>query len=247
MHKVLAVVDGREITTEHLQFLMQTIGPERANQFQSEEGQAQLLQELINQELFYSYAVENGLDQDEAYKNEVAIVTANLLKAYSVRQFLGKIELAPDAAKNFYEQHPQQFVQPETVKASHILVKTLEEASALKAIIDGGQPFEELAKLHSTCPSKDRGGDLGQFGRGQMVPEFEEAAFDLAVGQISEPVETQFGYHLIRLDSRQDGSTMAFEDVKDQVEQHLRQQQQNQAYFNQIAVLKDRYSVQVNA
>lgn len=244
-HKVLAVVDGREITTEHLNFLMQTIGPERAKQFQSEEGQAQLLQELINQELFYSDAMAKGLNTHEAYCREVEIVQANLLKSYAVRRFLDTVTLEPDAAEAFYHQYPQQFQEPETVSASHILVKTEAEALEIKGKIDQGEAFEDLALAHSTCPSKDRGGDLGQFGRGQMVPEFEAAAFSMDMGVVSEPVETQFGYHLIKVTQKKEAQTLAFEDVKSQIEGHLRQQQQNQAYFNHIATLKDQYTVKI--
>lgn len=83
------------------------------------------------------------------------------------------------------------------VKASHILVKTLEEATALKAKIKTYDDFAMLAEQHSLCPSKAKGGDLGSFGRGQMVKPFEDASFSLNVGEFSEPVQTQFGYHLI--------------------------------------------------
>lgn len=83
------------------------------------------------------------------------------------------------------------------IRARHILVSDLNTANTLKAKIDEGSNFAELAQLHSLCPSKAAGGDLGQFGRGQMVKPFEDAAFGLEPGQVSGPVQTQFGYHLI--------------------------------------------------
>jgi len=83
------------------------------------------------------------------------------------------------------------------VKASHLLVETEEEAIALKEEILSGKPFEDVAAEHSHCPSGANGGDLGFFGRGQMVGEFENAAFDLNVGELSDPVRTNFGWHLI--------------------------------------------------
>jgi peptidyl-prolyl cis-trans isomerase C len=86
----------------------------------------------------------------------------------------------------------------EQVRASHILVSTLEEANSLKEQLNNGVDFATLASLHSGCPSKQNGGDLGFFGRGMMVKPFEDAAFDTPVGQISEAVQTQFGYHLIK-------------------------------------------------
>ena len=85
------------------------------------------------------------------------------------------------------------------VKASHILVNDEKAAKDLKTQIEGGMSFEEMAKQHSSCPSKRAGGDLGWFGKGQMVKAFEDAAFSLPEGKISEPVKTQFGYHLIKV------------------------------------------------
>jgi peptidyl-prolyl cis-trans isomerase C len=84
------------------------------------------------------------------------------------------------------------------INAAHILVSTLEEATALKAQIDSGADFSALAVHHSKCPSKDTGGNLGFFGKGQMVKPFEDAAYSIDVGQVSNPIQTQFGFHLIK-------------------------------------------------
>lgn len=86
-----------------------------------------------------------------------------------------------------------------SVRASHILVDTKTQAQDIKTQIDNGASFESMAKKHSKCPSKDQGGDLGYFERGQMVPEFEDAAFNLPIGKVSEPVKTQFGWHIIKV------------------------------------------------
>ena len=85
------------------------------------------------------------------------------------------------------------------VRASHILVSTEQEALDLKKIIDGGEDFGKVAQQHSQCPSGRKGGDLGFFGKGMMVPEFETAAFNSQVNEVSAPVKTQFGYHLIKV------------------------------------------------
>ncbi len=87
-------------------------------------------------------------------------------------------------------------------KAKHILVDSLEVAESLKADIEGGADFGDVAHEHSSCPSAKKGGDLGEFGKGQMVPEFDEVIFSAEVGKTHGPVETQFGYHLIEITSR---------------------------------------------
>lgn len=99
----------------------------------------------------------------------------------------------------------QNFVKLQSVKyvsAGHILVDTYDEAASLKKRIDNGESFEKLAAKYSKCPSSQRGGALGMFGRGQMVKPFENAAFNLEVGQVSEPVKTEFGWHLIKVYNR---------------------------------------------
>ncbi|MEC7696392.1 MAG: peptidylprolyl isomerase [Planctomycetota bacterium] len=90
-----------------------------------------------------------------------------------------------------------------TATARHILVESEEECNAIKAKIDGGESFEELAKSHSKCPSGQQGGDLGSFGPGQMVKEFDEVVFSGDLGVVHGPVQTQFGYHLLEITSRE--------------------------------------------
>ncbi len=99
-------------------------------------------------------------------------------------------------AKNSTDANAANYTQ---VRAAHILVDTKSQASGLKNRIEGGEDFAKMAKQFSKCPSGQRGGDLGYFGRGQMVPEFETAAFELPKGEISEPVQTDFGWHIIKV------------------------------------------------
>ena len=103
--------------------------------------------------------------------------------------------------------------------------------------------FEEAAKQYSTCPSKEQGGNLGVFGRGMMVPEFEEAAFTLGLEKVSEPVQTQFGYHLIKVEAKNEATTSEFETVKNQIIQRLMQENQEKKYLDLIKELEVKYDV----
>ena len=142
----------------------------------------------------------------------------------------------------FYNAHPDSFKKPETVSAKHILVAEEEECmKVLEAIQNGEKTFEDSAKECSTCPSGQEGGDLGEFGRGQMVKEFEDAAFAAEVGAIVGPVKTQFGYHLIKVEEKNEPIVMAYEEVKEQIKKSLLQQKQQQAYTAKIAELKEKY------
>lgn len=151
--------------------------------------------------------------------------------------------------EGFYNEQKDSFVQPETVAARHILVKfdvaDTNAAKAAKAKIDdlrkqlvAGGDFAKLAKENSDCPSKEHGGELGQFPRGQMVKPFEDAAFSLATNEISPVVETQFGYHLIQVTEHSMAKTNNLSEVKDKLVQHLKQKKQMELFETFIAKLK---------
>ena len=137
-----------------------------------------------------------------------------------------------------------KFQKGESVNASHILVDSEEKANELLAKINAGEiSFEDAARENSSCPSKENGGNLGEFTRGQMVPEFDEACFTMEVGQTAGPVKTQFGYHLIRLNSKGEETEMPFDAIKGQLKEKLMQDKQQAAYQSKLNQLKILYPV----
>lgn len=243
--KVLATVNGRNVTQMDMDMLVQTLGPQRMAQFSSPEGQSQLLDELINQELFYSDAMDQKLTEEEAYKAEVQNAADQILKQYAIRKVLVQAQVEEDEMKSFYEKNQVYYKQPEMVQASHILIDTIDEAKNIILEITEGLSFEEAAAKYSKCPSKERGGDLGMFGKGQMVPEFEKRAFELAIDEISEPVQTQFGYHIIKPTKKNEESQKSFDEVKAQIKQELTIKAQNDLYLAKVAELKEKYEVSI--
>jgi len=157
-----------------------------------------------------------------------------LTGAFIDQEVNAKISITPEQARQYYDANPDKFKQPETIHASHILIGVDAKASAedkqaarrkadeILAQIKGGADFAELAKAESSCPSAKQGGDLGTFGRGQMVKPFEEAAFSLNEGAVSEVVETQFGYHIIKSQARNPSGTLPFEQVQDKIQAQLK-------------------------
>lgn len=244
-NKVLATVGGREITEMDVNRLIESLGPQRAMQFQSEEGRKRILEELISQELFYLDAIESNLHEEDSFKKELENVKSNLLKQYSVRKTLSGVALGENEAKDYYNQNIEQFKAPESVAASHILVDTEEEANDILGKINDGLAFGEAAKQYSKCPSNANQGSLGEFTRGKMVPEFENAAFELNKDEISKPVKTQFGYHIINVTDKSDASISSFDEVKGELEQHLLTMKQNEHYLNKGNELKAKYEVKI--
>lgn len=242
-NKVLAAVNGKEITQKDVDVFIKGLGPEVAMQFQSPERVKQIVDELANRELLYLDAVENGLDQEEDFKLEIEKVQADLLKQYAIHKLLTGISVTEDEIKKYYDDHKEHFKTSEKVKASHILVKEEEDADRILKEINDGLSFEEAASKYSMCPSKEKGGNLGEFGRGSMVPEFEEVAFSIEPGKISEPVKTQFGYHLIKVEDKEEGRISDFEEVENQVNKQLIALKQQERYLNKTKELKTKYEI----
>lgn len=155
-------------------------------------------------------------------------------------QIADKIKISDKESKAFYDTNPDRFKQPEQIKASHILIKVEPGADEMKKSeakqkikniqqkLDKGEDFAALAKEFSECPSKNKGGDLGYFRRGQMVKPFEDAAFALKAEKVSDIVETQFGYHIIKVIDKKPEKTIEYENVKKDLAQHLKQEKTNQ-------------------
>jgi peptidyl-prolyl cis-trans isomerase C len=169
-----------------------------------------------------------------------------------------KVAVQPTDVNTFYQQNPDKFQQPERVRASHILIRTEENADAkakdaakakaadLLKQVKAGKDFAELAKQHSQDPgSAVQGGDLGFFQQGQMVGAFERAAFALKPGEVSDIVETPFGFHIIKMAEKQAARTVPIEEVKPQIEQYLQNQQRQQKTQAFIESLKSKGKVEI--
>lgn len=243
-NKVLAKVNGREITDQDLQAFFQTLGQQIQGQFQGEVGMQRLLDELIYQELFYAEAIDSKLEASEQFQVELNRMKESLLKQFNIKNLVDSVRVEDSEIELFYNENPHYFSSESQIQASHILVDSEERANEILAEIQNGMAFTEAAAQYSSCPSSQQGGDLGFFARGQMVPEFEAVAFELKLEEISKPVQTQFGYHLILKAAEQEGGTQPLEQVKQQIEHQLLIQKQNAAYITKVEALKEQYPIE---
>jgi peptidyl-prolyl cis-trans isomerase C len=173
------------------------------------------------------------------------------------QELASKVTVTPEEVKAFYNGNPEFFKTPDMVRASHILVKVDKDATAdqkaaaLEKIkgaqnrIKAGEDFAQVAQEVSDCPSKAKGGDLDFFKKGDMVPPFENAAFSMKPGDISDIVETEFGYHIIKVTDKKDAGTIPFDDVKARIEQHLKSEKMSQELPKYIESLKSKANIKI--
>ena len=240
---VLANVNGKPITQDDVNRFIAAMG-RNGQAYQSPQGRAAILEQLIAQRLFLLDAQRNLYEREQAFKDQLAAVKEQLLMEYAIGKCVESVRVSEEEVKAFYDEHKDDFNAGETVNASHILVDSEEKAAELLAAITSDEiSFEDAAKENSTCPSSAQGGNLGDFGRGQMVPEFDTACFEMEVGEVRGPVKTQFGYHLIRLNAKNAAEPIAYADIRAELFAKLTQEKQQAAYQSKINQLKILYPV----
>lgn len=258
--KITMLDVDREINMMYQQAIMQGTYPDDSK---IEEYRQQAVNTLIGRELLIQDAEKKNYAADQAAVDEYMEALAmnyggkesleqtlagqgmsldklrtdteryQIVSNYVENEIRSGIEVAGSDARSYYDENREYFRQEETVRASHILIQTPEDADEeeLKAAYDKisdireqiveGADFSELAREYSDCPSAENGGDLGEFGPGRMVPPFDRAVFSMKPGELSKPVQTQFGFHLIKLVEKNDGKVIEYDDVKNQITDYL--------------------------
>ena len=248
----LATVNGKNITSDEVNKILLEGTQGRFMSLPKEkqdELQKRVVDGIITQELVFADAKKNGVLESAEYKEELADITDRIQKQLAAKvweqQELAKVTVTDKEKRDYYKKNSSEFVEKEKVHARHILVK--EEGEA-KAIIKELKPlkgeklkekFIELAQQKSTGPSAPKGGDLGYFPQGQMVPSFNDAVFAMKKGTITTtPVKSQFGYHVIYLEDKQPGKTLSYEEVENFIGQRLQMEKFKEKMEKKMADMK---------
>ena len=244
-NKVLARVSNTVITTNDLKARIAKMPPYYQNIIS--KNPKRYVEDVIVETLCYEEGVRRGIDRDKEVKEVVneakkKIVMAKLIK----NEVEDKIVVMEDEMKKFYAEHKDEFKTPEMWRASHILVADEKEAKAMLDELAKGANFEDLAKAHSIDATASRGGDVGYFRVGQLVPDFEKACLKLDVGQTSDVVRTQFGYHIIRLTGRKEPGIKSYDDARSAIEAELKKEKRSVLFNALVMKLKNKYGVEVN-
>lgn len=244
----LAKVGETKITQSDFERELENLPNFAQKMFEDSSGKEKFVDELIKKELLYQEALKKGLDKDTKYLKRVEdFKKIALVGQLLEKEIESKAKVSDKDVKDYYEKHKEDFTTVSQIRASHILVKTEEEAKKILERLKKGENFAKIAKKISIDHgSAKNGGDLGFFSKGQMVPEFEAAAVKLKPGEISEPVKTQFGYHIIKVMDKKQGQIIEFEKVKDFISQRLSAEKQKEVFDSYIEGLKKTYKVEIN-
>jgi len=247
--KVLAKVAEYEIKEKDVDQVLQLMGPQGA-MYNTDQGRKLFLDELVSMRLLYLSAATQGLEKSPEYLAVLENFSHQTLARIAAEKILESVTVSEEDSKKFYDENPDQFVTPEEIHARHILLSDdVTSADTIKLVqgeLKKGTSFDVLAERYSIDPSAaGSGGDLGFFPRGRMVPEFEEAAFAMKEpGDVSAPVKSQFGWHIIKFEEMKPSAMMPFDDVKSQITQHLINEKRAQAFQTALDALKKDFKVE---
>jgi peptidyl-prolyl cis-trans isomerase C len=233
---VLATVNGKKITQKDYDMYVQL------NAQSAKAPKERIIDELVSRELVYQDAIKKGLDKDKEVKAHLAALKTNVILGAALNKAATRKKITDKELKKLYNDKIANMKMTE-YKASHILLKTKEDAEKVITELDMGGDFADLAKKKSTGPSAKQGGDLGWFAPQQMVPEFSGALVQLEKGKYTKvPVKTKFGWHVIKLEDTRDAKPPTFDEVKPRLEQSIQQQRLS----DYIKGLRDKAKIKIN-
>jgi len=210
------------------------------------EGKIRVLDTLVKNELLYQEGIKKGILNSETITQRIEDLKKQVVAEELLTRQMKGLEANDSEAMSYYNANKQEFGEPEQVRVRHILVKAETEANEVLAKLKKGEDLAKLAPEYSIDPgTKDKGGELGFFSRGQMVPEFEEAAFGLKVGERSGAIKTAYGYHIIESEEKKEGSQKSFDEVKEEAKNAAFQEKQRKLFEAYLEELGKKADVQL--
>ena len=244
---VVATYAGKKLTSAQVVEEIERLpGPSRTYLAQPDR-KRQFVENLILNDLLFAEAEKEGYASDPEIERQVQDMRKRLVVQRLMRDYQKPPEITDEQAKQYYDDNPNLYSTTQ-IRASHILVRDEDTAKQIRAeLVTDPSKFADIAKTQSTDKTSGaKGGDLGKFGQGRMVPDFEKAAFSLKVGEISEPVKTQYGWHIITVTERDEGQRRPFEQVKEQIKATLRNKALQDNVQGRFEALKKAANVQID-
>jgi peptidyl-prolyl cis-trans isomerase C len=247
--KVVATMDGDKITLQEFNQELDRIPANMKVLVLTQSGKRQFLDRYVVKRLLLKEAKKENIEKEKEFEDRLVEIREQLLiESLLKKKVTTNINLSEEELKKYYEANQDKFKKGPEIETRQIVVKTEKEALEIRAKLEKGEDFAETAKRYSIDPNaKATGGSIGFHGKGTLLPEYEAAAFKLTkVGQISPPVKTQFGYHIIQLQGTKSGVVTPYEEVKDFIKQRLVQERQNEVLEKYVTDLKEKAKITVN-
>jgi len=245
---VLAKVGAVEITQSDFDREIKTLPDYAQQMFEGKAGREKFLEELVKKEVLYQEAVKKGIEKNPDFMKKMEeFKKLTMVQELLEKEIMSRAKVSDQDVKDYYEKNKADFATTSQIKASHILVKTEEEAVKVLDRLKKGEKFEAIAKKESLDKqSAKNGGDIGYFSKGQVVPEFEKAAAGMKVGEVSSaPVKTSYGYHIIKVTDRKTGPVIEFDRVKEIIAQRLSGEKQKEAFDSYVSELKKGQKIEI--
>lgn len=243
--ELLVSIGGTRITVADFNERVANL-PERYRQI-AQKRKAAYIQELINDTLLYQEALRLGFDRDEEAKKVIEEAKKKILIAKLLNSEIeSKIEISEEEIISYYDSNKDRYTMPEIMRASHILLNTAEDAKEVIDEINSGVSFENAARARSLDPTAQKGGDIGFFPKGQLMPEFDQACSRLNVGETSAAVRTSLGYHIIKLTDRRPPAERPLDQVRDEISLRIREVKKRESFNALLEKLKNSTEIKVN-
>ncbi len=244
----LAKVGASQITQADFSRELQSLPDYAQQMFEGAAGKEKFLDEIVKKEVLYQEALKKGMDKSPEFIRKVEdFKKLTLISELLEKEIMSKAKVSDQEIRDYYDKHRQEFATTNQIRVSHILVKTEAEAEQVLERLKKGEKFDAVAKKESIDKSSgQKGGDLGYFSRGQQVPDFVRSAAGLKVGEISKPVKSEDGYHIVVVTDKKMGPVVEFERVKDMLSQKLSGEKQKEAFDKYLGELKKNYTIEIN-
>jgi len=240
---ILASFSGQTITLGEFNQLWEEV-PE---DYKLQLDKSMVLDQMISEKMLIQEAKNIGLEKDNDVLEQIKKMTEQILVQVLIeREILDKIKINDEEVLEYYEQNKESFTEKEQVYLYNILLETEEEAQNVLEQLKAGGDFSEIAKEKSTGPSAAQGGDLGYLTKGTIIPEIEEVVFALEVEELSEIINTDFGFHILKITEKKPETVKSFEEVKEDIIQTLLPNKQKEAFDNLLEELKSKSEIEIN-
>jgi peptidyl-prolyl cis-trans isomerase C len=247
--KAIATIDGEKITVQEFNAELDKIPMNMKMLVVSQSGKKDFLNRLIERKILLREARKEKVDKEKEFQDRLADITEQLMMQSLLKKKVNtEMKLTDADLEKYYNEHREEFKKDREIQTRQIVVKTEQEAKEIAGRIAKGEDFADLAKRYSIDPSaKNTGGDIGYHPKGTLIPEYEATAFQLTkIGQVSQPVKTQLGYHIIKLEGMKTGTYVPFPEVKEFIRQKLTQARQAEVLQKYVEDLKKKSKITIN-